>query len=223
MSMNAAQLKLCEDFAHGRISEARYELEWKALEAQGSRAGEMPRARRPFAPERLARFRQRRHHRAHLAGTGFLPPRIFALFSDGERAVLTVIALEVMARGSCAKTLKEIADRANVCRDHAKRTIRRARTMGLLRVTEQPRGNWNGPNVVEIVLPEWSAWLSARASRRAGNELRSGGRTGSTSDRGSIQKGEKSLARSGWRGQGSRSWPDDRPMRSLRPRTRPHP
>jgi hypothetical protein len=122
---------------------------------------------RPRRWDRSARKPQRPPVRSHaierrrrLAASGPLPPALAARFTLSEIAVLRIVADEVHTRGRCDRTLDEIAARAGVSRSTVRNAMRAAARLGLVRVTERPQpGRKNLPNIVEIVSPEWSAWI----------------------------------------------------------------
>jgi hypothetical protein len=89
-----------------------------------------------------------------------MPPQIAANFTTGEAAVLTVVAREVQRSGRCEFYLDKIAALAGVCRSTAQNALHEARRLGLLTVTERRRrGAKSLTNVVEVISPEWRAWL----------------------------------------------------------------
>jgi hypothetical protein len=78
-------------------------------------------ARRPVvSPDRRAsRERKRR-----VAASGSLPPNLAAGFTQGELAVLSIVAAEVRRGGRCAMFIDQIAALAGVSRSTAKNAIR---------------------------------------------------------------------------------------------------
>jgi hypothetical protein len=90
-----------------------------------------------------------------------MPPRLAAHFTMGELAVLRGVADEVRDKGMCERTYDELAARAGVCRNLARRAIRRAAALGLLHRQERPRpGRKHLANT--IVSREWRAWIQRR-------------------------------------------------------------
>jgi hypothetical protein len=91
--------------------------------------------------------------------------------------VLRIVGDEVAARGTCDRSLAEIAARAGVCRKLAQLTLRLAARQGLVATQRRPRpGGKNLSNVVRITSTEWTAWLkrgnrSAWVARSAGSVL----------------------------------------------------
>jgi len=114
---------------------------------------------RPRTPESLARRRR-------MAAGGYLPPALAVGFTQGEQAVLAVIACEVGKRGSCTLALGHIAALAGVCLTVAKRALRQARTLGLVDVEERRLSrSRNDTNKVRVASREWAAWLRLRLPR----------------------------------------------------------
>ena len=71
-----------------------------------------------FAERRKTPTRDReasRHRRRILAASGLMPPQLAASFTQGELSVLAIVSDEVRIKGSCQKTLAELAARAGVC------------------------------------------------------------------------------------------------------------
>lgn len=112
-----------------------------------------PRRKERRRPESIARRRR-------LAASGALPAGIAAAFTQGEAAVLTVVAREVKRRQRCELPLDAIAAMAGVCRTLAKEALRRAGRLGLIQITERPRrGHRSDTNSITISSAEWQVWL----------------------------------------------------------------
>jgi hypothetical protein len=115
------------------------------------------------SPDRRRSIERRRR----LAASGPMPPAMSAVFTVGELAVLRIVGDEVAARGTCDRSLAEIAARAGVCRKLAQLTLRLAARQGLVSIQRRPRpGRKNLSNVVRIISAEWTAWLK-RGNRAA--------------------------------------------------------
>jgi hypothetical protein len=100
-----------------------------------------------------------------------MPHALAKRFTEGERAVLTIVAGEVRSHGACTATLAEIAARAGVCRKLAQVTLRLAESMGLVTIEERrQRGQKNLPNVVRVVSREWRSWIEARPKGSIGGK-----------------------------------------------------
>jgi hypothetical protein len=113
-------------------------------------------ARRPRTPDRQASIERRRR----LAASGPMPPVLAARFTQGELAVLKVVADAVKHRGRCTMCMDEIAGRAGVCRRLAQMAIRLAEQLGLITVHERRLGyDRSDTNVITIISQEWRAWL----------------------------------------------------------------
>ncbi|GAB6971929.1 hypothetical protein JCM16408A_26770 [Methylobacterium phyllosphaerae] len=114
---------------------------------------------RPRTPDSLARRRR-------MAAGGYLPPALAAGFTQGELAVLAVVALEVGKRGTCTLALGHMAALAGVSETTAKRALRQARTLGLVTVEERRLSrSRNDTNVLRVASREWAAWLRLRLPR----------------------------------------------------------
>lgn len=114
------------------------------------------------SPDRQESVRRRRR----LAASGPMPPALACQFTVGELAVLRIVGDEVHAKGTCDRSLAEIAARAGVCRKLAQLTLRMAARDGLITVQRRPRpGRKNLSNVVRIISAEWLVWLRHRNHR----------------------------------------------------------
>ena len=110
-------------------------------------------AARPRCSSRWARKRR-------LGDMAALPPHARDSFTEGERAVLYIVAADCRLHGSCRCSVKEIGDRAGVGITTVRNALRRARLMRLVEITE--RRQWrakNLPNVISISCPRWLSWL----------------------------------------------------------------
>src|SRR5215208_4750627 len=101
------------------------------------------------------------------AAAGRLPPQLANRFTLAEQAVLAVIALEVVKRGSCRLAIDHIAALAGVGRSTVKNALREAHGLGLVRIEERRlTGFRNDTNVVTILSAEWTSWLRLRRGGR---------------------------------------------------------
>jgi hypothetical protein len=115
------------------------------------------------SPDRQASLERRRQN----GSREMFPDHIRAQFTQGERAVLAIVADEVLAHGVCDRSLNELAARAGVCRSIAKRAIYEAEAMGLISVQRRPRsGRKHLTNLVRIICADWIDWLN-KGSRRS--------------------------------------------------------
>ena len=120
---------------------------------------------RPRSPDRAASRARRRM----LGGSSSLPDTLRHHYTEGMRAVLTVIAGEVKRQGRCCLPIDQVAALAGVCRTTVQSTLHEARRLGHVGIIERPRPRQKSlTNVVEIVSPEWRAWLK-RGPRRIGS------------------------------------------------------
>lgn len=125
-----------------------------------------------------ARSRQRKRM---MGGDGRLPNTIRHWFTEGERAVLSVIADEVKRRGKCELPVEKIAAKAGVsirlvqyaiatASNGSKEILDRKRKGEpvpplLISVERRPRkGARSLPNLIKIVSREWMSWLSYQPS-----------------------------------------------------------
>ncbi|MET1756489.1 hypothetical protein ABVV53_13680 [Novosphingobium sp. RD2P27] len=96
-----------------------------------------------------------------LGGLAALPPIAdYNDFTEGERAVLYIVAADMRAYGACRCTTQEIADRAGVGRTTVRNAVRKARELGMVKVDHRPqwRGKWLS-NIITIVCKTWLSWL----------------------------------------------------------------
>lgn len=106
-----------------------------------------------------------RERRRLLGGSGALPSNLRHHYTEGQRSVLCVIAGEVKRQGACDLPIDQIGALAGVCRTTVQDTIRLARRLCHLRVTERPQHSRKHlTNVVEIAIAEWRAWLKRAPS-----------------------------------------------------------
>ena len=98
--------------------------------------------------------------RRSLGSDGRMPPAIRAMFTEAQRAVLRIVAIEIGRRGRCALSIAAILKRAGVCRRVVQYALSRAAQKGLIAVRQRRRaGARNLTNVVDIVSTAWLDWL----------------------------------------------------------------
>jgi hypothetical protein len=115
-------------------------------------------AKRPYrgSPNREAS----RNRRRKLGGSGALPADLRDYYTEGERAVLCVIASEIKRQGVCDWAVDKIAALAGVCRTTAQNALRRAKKLRHLVITERPvRGRKHDTNIIRMACTKWLAWL----------------------------------------------------------------
>lgn len=151
--------------------------------APGAAATKIPRpwsyfpAKRPQRSPDKAKSLERRRT---LAASGPLPPKLACNFTTGELAVLKIVADEVVAQRQCTLSIDEIAARAGVGRTKARMSLKIARDLGLLSITER-RVNYkpNLSNVVRIISSTWETWLDRWKPRTKGPKKTDGDSPGS--------------------------------------------
>lgn len=122
---------------------------------------------RPRSPDRQAS----RDRRRRLGGSSALPDTLRHHYTEGQRAVLCIIAGEVRERGFSDLPIDRIAALAGVCRTTVQTTLHEARRLGHLRITERPvAGRKHLPNLVEIVSTAWLAWIKHGGRRGIGSK-----------------------------------------------------
>lgn len=88
-----------------------------------------------------------------------MPASLCDLFTEGERAVLYIIAADQRERGQCNCSHQEIADRAGVGKTTTSNALRKASQHGLIGVQYRPQ--WRGknlPNIVRVICQSWLSW-----------------------------------------------------------------
>jgi hypothetical protein len=118
------------------------------------------------SPDRRCSIERRRR----LAASGPMPPTLACQYTVGELAVLRIVGDEIHSKGTCDRSLNEIAARAGVCRKLAQLTLRLAARDGLVTIERRPRpGRKNLSNVVRIIAQVWVTWLRHRNHRPSGD------------------------------------------------------
>jgi hypothetical protein len=164
---DAALLQSCIDRRRAGPPNARPSAVGHAL---GRLAGRVERRfgsrQHPRSPDRKAS----RDRRRMLGGSAVMPPNLRPLYTEGQRAVLCIVAGEVKHRGVCDLPVDKIAALAGVCRTTVQTTLHEARLLFHIKVTERPRpGRKNLTNVIEITSAEWSNWIKRGAHRPIGS------------------------------------------------------
>jgi hypothetical protein len=126
----------------------------------GRLAGRLQRRFTPRKPQRSPDRKASRDRRRMLGGSSCMPPKMSLEYTEGERAVMCIIAGEIKHHGLCDLSIDEIAARAGVCRTTAQNAMHEARRLRHITVLERPRlGMKSLTNVVRICSKEWLAWV----------------------------------------------------------------
>jgi hypothetical protein len=111
---------------------------------------------RPRSPDRKAS----RDRRRMLGGSSALPDNLRHHYTEGQRAVLCIVAGEVKRHGICDLPIDKIAALAGVCRTTVQTTMHEARRLYHITIRERPQsGRKSLTNIVQISPPKWRAWL----------------------------------------------------------------
>jgi hypothetical protein len=129
-----------------------------------------------FKPRKSPRSHDRkasRDRRRMLGGSSALPDRMRHCYTEGNRAVLFIVAAEIKQHGFCDLPIDKIAALAGVCRTSVQNALHEAQRLRHIRIAERPRpGRKHLTNIVEIVAPESIAWIKRRpaAARTMGSK-----------------------------------------------------
>lgn len=158
------------------------------------------------------RDRSRWSRKQRLGGLAALPPTTdYNGFTEGERAVLYIVAADMRAYGACRCTTQEIADRAGVGRTTVRNAVRKARQLGAVKVEHRPqwRGKWLS-NIITIVCKTWLSWLR-RFRPNLGFRFKGVKKTKPTDTYGINNKERRDFVKNGnpqiHRGKRSKEWP----------------
>jgi hypothetical protein len=111
---------------------------------------------RPRSPDRQAS----RERRRRLGGSSALPDTLRHHYTEGQRAVLCIVAGEIKHHGTCDLLIDEIGALAGVCRTTVQTTLHEPRRLGHIEITERPvPGRKNLTNIVKIIFREWKTWI----------------------------------------------------------------
>jgi hypothetical protein len=149
-----------------------------------------------FTPRQQQRSPNRKasRDRRRMLGGSRLPVNLRHHYTEGQRSVLCIVAGEVKRCGVCDFPIDKIAALAGVCRTTVQTTLHEARRLAHIKITERPQlGRKNLPNVVEIISPEWRAWIrrAPSAGRIGSNSTKTVNPTKNTDLRKRAAKEEK--------------------------------
>jgi hypothetical protein len=118
----------------------------------------------PRQPQRSPNRKASRDRRRMLGGSSALPDNLRQHYTEGQRAVLCIVAGEVKHHSICDLPIDKIAALAGVCRTTVQTTMHEARRLGHITITERPQhGRKSLTNIAQIRSPEWRVWV-CRAS-----------------------------------------------------------
>jgi hypothetical protein len=121
------------------------------------------RPKRQRSPDKQASIERRRR----LARASPVPPELVDKFTQGEHAVITVVAGEIQRAGACTWCLARIAAISGVCLTLVRNAIRKARNVGLLfSIERRRRGQKSLTNIVRVLRRSWGAWLQKVGCRK---------------------------------------------------------
>ena len=116
-----------------------------------------------FTPRQRQRSPDREASRARrrmLGGSGGMPDNLRSAYTEGQRAVLCIVAFEVKRHGVCDFPIEKIAALAGVGRTTVQTTMHEARRLGHITIIERPRrGRKNLTNLVRISSLVWLVWV----------------------------------------------------------------
>lgn len=116
-----------------------------------------------FIPRQRARSHDRkasRDRRRTLGGSAVMPSNLRCHYTEGQRAVLCVIAGEVKHHDLCDLPIDKIAALAGVCRTTVQTTLHEARRLGHVTIVERPQpGRKSLTNIVRVASGEWLVWI----------------------------------------------------------------
>lgn len=116
-----------------------------------------PRRRRVRSPDRQASVERRRR----LGGSSSMPDTLRHHYTEGERAVLCIVAGEVKHHGLCDLPIDKIGALAGVHRTTVQNALRRAVQLGHVSKEARPiPGRKNLSNLVRITSREWRVWIN---------------------------------------------------------------
>jgi hypothetical protein len=123
----------------------------------GRIVGRFTSRQRQRSPDRKAS----RDRRRMLGGSSALPDTMRHHYTEGQRAVLCIVAGEIKRQGVCDMPIDKIAALAGVCRTTVQTAMHEGRLLGHVTIEERPvPGRKSLPNIVRISSREWLVWLS---------------------------------------------------------------
>jgi hypothetical protein len=121
-----------------------------------------------FVPRQRPRSKKRkasRDRRRRLGGSSALPAELRSSYTEGQRAVLCVVAGEIKHHGICDLPIDKLAALAGVCRTTVQTTLHEARRLRHIDIIERPqRRRKHLTNILKVRAAEWNAWIKRAPS-----------------------------------------------------------
>jgi hypothetical protein len=144
-------------------AQARRTETWPKLPAAAKAAPRVPARRPQRSPDKQASIERRRR----LAKASPVPAEHVDRFTQGEHAVVTVIAGEIARAGACDKPLAWIAALAGTCKTVVRAAVKKGWECGLWHSKERRRRGQNSlTNLVRAISRSWAAFLRRWAGSR---------------------------------------------------------
>jgi hypothetical protein len=169
--VNALAHTLWKAHAAGHIDDAQAQQLAEQLEARRPKGeGSASSFAQPTVPPKRQRSPDKQasiERRRRLARASPVPPELVDQFTQGQLAVITVVAGEIQRAGACTWCLARIAAIAGVCETLVRDAIRKARNVGLLfSIERRRRGQKSLTNIVRVLRRSWGAWLRRIGCRK---------------------------------------------------------
>jgi hypothetical protein len=155
--LTEAEMEALDESA--RTRREAFQAQPRAVASSAPRSPARPRRTIPRSPDGAASQQRRRD----VGQERWLPPNIARQLTQGEVAVLSVMAREIVNHGVCDLPNDKIAGLAGVCPTMVKNTRRLAEGHGWINVVHRPRrGQKSLTNVIYALSPELRAWIATR-------------------------------------------------------------
>lgn len=182
----AAEIAAWENGTHRALSAGAIH---RSAAAAGTIIAPKPR-QRPRSPDRKAS----RDRRRRLGGSSALPDTMRHHYTEGQRAVLCIVAGEVKHHGTCDLPIDKIAALAGVGRTTVQTALHIAwKGCGHIKVTRRPRrGKKSLTNLIEIMSQEWLTWIKRGPSAHRPDRVQIAEKTNPTKNKNKDDRGDGS-------------------------------